>query len=131
MTREEIAAKMLLKLQDYFPIGARVRMTEEAAKRFPRRAGKEATVVGYHNGVAPKIKWDDLKTPTSYAPWFLERTDAKLAPFPEAWCPSPLAFQTSGYGFPPSNWQNSVGYRNRQGSIGAGLFVASRPTCAP
>lgn len=59
------------KLLRRFPIGAQVRMSRNGEGAFPRYKWRIGTVVGYFNGVSPKILFDGRKTADSYAWCFL------------------------------------------------------------
>lgn len=60
------------KVRKRLPVGARVRMSPEGYRQFPRYKDARGLVVGY-KGALPTVKWDHRKTTGSYAPWFLHR----------------------------------------------------------
>jgi hypothetical protein len=55
------------------PIGARVKMSNEALLMFPRFRGIVGTIVGHKFGTTPMVRWDGYKTASSYAPWLILR----------------------------------------------------------
>jgi hypothetical protein len=72
-----VARRMHEKLERHFPIGCKVRLTAEAAKRWPRYKDSTGTVTKYEAGVSPLVLWEGRKTPSGYNPRFLRRVRSK------------------------------------------------------
>lgn len=68
-----VARRMHEKLERRLPIGCKVRMTPEAARRWPRYKDCIGTVTKYEAGVSPLVLWEGRKTPSGYNPRFLRR----------------------------------------------------------
>ena len=69
-----VLKRIQAKLKKRFPIRCRVRMTAEAAKKWPKYACVTGTVVRHrYSGTSPSVLWDGRKTETGYHPDFLRR----------------------------------------------------------
>lgn len=61
-----------------FPVGAKVKLSAEAVRMFPRRKGETGNICGYSREGLPKVAWNKRKMVDSWHPSLLHRTPHPL-----------------------------------------------------